>query len=322
MNFANKLAKIIKRCIVLGTIVCVLFLSLCFAFGAKLVFAMPFYDLQPEALTLRASFYTSYSSSTKERKHNIALASKSLNNVFVDVGGEFSFNKTVGERTEKRGYKKAKIISGGEFVDGVGGGVCQVSSTLYNAVLLSGLEIVEFHPHSLPVGYVAPSFDAMVNSGWADLKFRNNTHNPIIIKTFATEDRLLIEIHGQKMNETYQRESVVTSTILPLEEQIVFDELGAYPDLYEGETRQVRYAKNGYTSEGYIVKIANGKKQRKKIRTDKYGAIRGLVVQGTAKKPIDNSEENNIIESQIKNSLKLIEKLLNDKKYFDKNKFL
>jgi vancomycin resistance protein YoaR len=67
----------------------------------------------------------------------------------VDVGGEFSFNLTVGKRTEKRGYKTAKIIVNGEFVDGVGGGVCQVSSTLYNAVLLAGLNVIEYHPHSL-----------------------------------------------------------------------------------------------------------------------------------------------------------------------------
>ena len=125
--------------------------------------AMPFYDLQPKKIVLRAEFSTNYSSSTDARKFNVALASKTLDNTLVDINGEFSFNYTVGERTERRGYKKAKIIVGGEFVDGVGGGVCQVSTTLYNAVLLAGLKIIECHPHSLPVSYVAPSFDAMVN---------------------------------------------------------------------------------------------------------------------------------------------------------------
>ena len=119
----------------------------------------------------------------------------------MDINGEFSFNYTIGERTERRGYKKAKIIVGGEFVDGVGGGVCQVSTTLYNAVLLAGLKVVECHPHSLPVSYVEPSFDAMVNSGWADLKFINDTHNPVIIRARADGAKLTIQIFGEPMNE-------------------------------------------------------------------------------------------------------------------------
>ena len=100
----------------------------------KTVNAMPFYDLRPQEMVLRAEFCTYYSSSTSERKHNITLATKALDNTFIDVGAEFSFNLTVGERTVKRGYKTSKIIVAGEFVDGVGGGVCQVSTTLYNAV--------------------------------------------------------------------------------------------------------------------------------------------------------------------------------------------
>ncbi|MBR1984094.1 MAG: VanW family protein [Clostridia bacterium] len=167
------------------------------------VSAMPFYDLQPKELTLRASFYTSYPASTEERKNNIKVASKSLDNVFVDSNSEFSFNDTVGPRTVNRGYKTAKIIFGGQFVDGVGGGVCQVSTTLYNAVLLAGLLISEYHPHSLAVSYVAPSFDAMVNSGSADLKFINNTHNPIIIKSHADDASIKIEIYGEPMLEKY-----------------------------------------------------------------------------------------------------------------------
>ena len=131
-------------------------LSFILGFRAMQTKAMPFYDLQPSSLTTRASFYTSYPSSTAERKHNIILASKSIDNTFIDVGGEFSFNLVVGDRTEKRGYKKSKIIINGDFADGIGGGVCQVSTTLYNAVLLAGLEIIEYHPHSLPVSYVAP----------------------------------------------------------------------------------------------------------------------------------------------------------------------
>ncbi len=245
--------------------------------------AMPFYDLQPQYLTLRSSFYTSYSSSTIERKSNIKLAAKSLNNVFVDVGGEFSFNRTVGERTEKRGYKTAKIIVNGEFVDGVGGGVCQVSTTLYNAVLLAGLEVTEYHPHSLPVSYVAPSFDAMVNSGWADLKFINNTHNPIIINTCADDSTLHIYIYGEPMQVKYSRKSQITQSIPCPKEEIIYDDENAYPDLYEGESKFLRYGKEGYKSEGYLIATKNGKVINiKKIRSDSYSPTRALVIYGKA----------------------------------------
>ncbi len=253
------------------------------AFTARKAGAMPFYNLKPEQLVLRSSFYTTYESSIDERKINIALAAKSLNGTLVDVGAEFSFNRTVGERTVKRGYKVAKIIVGGEFVDGVGGGVCQVSTTLYNAVLLAGLKITEYHAHSLPVSYVAPSFDAMVNSGSADLRFINDTFNPIVIYTHADGQKLTVEIYGQKPALSIERYSVVTERIPCEKEQIIVDEKGEYPDLLVGEYRFVKYGKSGYKSEGYIVAKKDGKVMfNRKIRSDKYNSTRGIVVYGTA----------------------------------------
>ena len=270
--------------------ICLLFLifsvGVFYAFSTQTVYALPFYHLNPKVTVLRAKFYTSYANSMPERKQNIALASASLNNVFIDVGAEFSFNFTVGERTEKRGYQKAKIILNGEFADGVGGGVCQVSTTLYNAVLLAGLKVTEFHPHSLPVSYVSPSFDAMVNSGSSDLKFVNNTDNPIIIKTFADGNKLQVEIYGEPMQETYVRKSVVTEVIPPPKELETLDEKGEYPNLYQGESMFLRYSTAGLKSQGFIAVIKNGKEVKcEKIRSDKYSATRGVVILGTAQKP-------------------------------------
>ncbi len=254
-------------------------------------YAMPFYDLQPKNMVLRASFYTSYKNSNENRKNNIKLASKSLNNTLIAPMEEFSFNRIVGERTISRGYKNAKIIVNGEFVDGVGGGVCQVSTTLYNAILLAGLTVTEYHPHSLPVNYVAPSFDAMVNSGWADLKFVNQTHNPIIIRSFANDEMIKIEIYGEPMDMKIVRKSVVTEEILCPEYEIIKDELGEFPELLEGEQKIVRYGKNGYKSEGFIL-IFNGKKLvcTKKIRKDSYLAVKGKIILGTTKKPSEIEE--------------------------------
>ena len=251
--------------------------------------AMPFYDLQPKKIVLRSEFSTRYSSSTEERKFNVNLASKTLDNTLVDINGEFSFNLTIGERTEKRGYKKAKIIVGGEFVDGVGGGVCQVSTTLYNAVLLAGLKIIECHPHSLPVSYVEPSFDAMVNSGWADLKFINDTHNPVIIRARADGEKLTIQIFGEPMVERYERVSVLTGEVPQPKAEITFDDKGEYPDLFEGEFKFLRYGKSGYKSEGYIKTFVNGKHVKtRKIRTDKYLPTKSVIIYGRAKREDDN----------------------------------
>ncbi len=264
----------------------ILYVCLCVLNGGLLqvkAHAMPFYDLKPAFIRLRAEFSTDYSKSSSERKSNIALASRSLNNVFVDVGGEFSFNRTVGPRTEKRGYQKAKIIVKGEFVEGVGGGVCQVSTTLYNAILLSGLKVTEYHPHSLPVNYVAPSFDAMVNSGSADLRFINNTHNPIIIKTSADGDRLKVQILGEPMKECYQRKSTIKEYISPPEQLVIYDDELKYPDLYQGEIKFLQYAKQGVVSEGLLIKTVNGKPiSAKVIRKDRYNPVRQIVVEGRA----------------------------------------
>lgn len=285
--------KVVKIWSVVFTLIATLIFSvLIFTKLNQPAYAMPFYDLQPKTIVKRASFYTSYPTSSDERKCNIALACKSLNNTLVDVNGEFSFNKTVGARTEKNGYKTSKIIVGGEFVDGVGGGVCQVSTTLYNAVLLAGLKVTECHPHSLPVGYVAPSFDAMVNSGYADLRFINDTHNPIIIKAFADGSTLRMEIWGEPLTVKYSRQSVVTGEIPAPTEQEMIDEKGEYPTLYQGDRLVIRYSKTGLISEGFIVATKNGKTVSiKKIRSDKYNAQRGLIIIGNAEKPPLDTEE-------------------------------
>jgi vancomycin resistance protein YoaR len=161
----------------------------------------------------RGAFTTYYLEQSKERASNIALATATISGTLVLPNEEFSFNKVVGERTEKRGYKIAKVIKGDSFVDGVGGGVCQVSTTLYNAVLLSGLEVKEVHRHTLAVGYVKKSFDAMVSYNFADLKFINTTAKPILIVGWAGGGAVKFAIYGTKSNQKISLESVVTKIV-------------------------------------------------------------------------------------------------------------
>ena len=244
--------------------------------------AMPFYALSPKEIIVRAEFSTDYSKSSEERKHNIALAVKSLDNAFIDVGGVFSFNDTVGERSEKNGYKSVKVITKGKFTEGVGGGVCQVSTTLYNAFLLADLKIIEYHPHSLAVSYIEPSFDAMVSYGYADLKVKNDTRNPVIVRIKADGEKITVTIYGEPNNVTVIRKSVIIGeTPLP-EDTILVDTDGIYPDLFAGEKRVVGFGKKGLKSEGIIIKKKNGKiVSNRQIRKDAYSPIPRVVVIGT-----------------------------------------
>ena len=127
------------------------------------------------------------------RGNNIIIAAGLLNNNIVAPGETFSFNKATGPRIPEKGYKPAPVIVGGTVIQGYGGGVCQVSSTLYNAVLEAGLKVVERYPHSRPIDYVPRGRDATV-SDFLDFKFRNNTDNFIMIKSWGGGGRLVVEI--------------------------------------------------------------------------------------------------------------------------------
>lgn len=128
-----------------------------------------------------SSYYTTLIDRSVNRTNNVKLSCQAIDGLILQPGQVFSFNVTSGPRTQERGYQVAPIFVGKKVVPGRGGGVCQTSSTLYNSVLEAGLEVVERHPHSLPVAYVAAGRDATVSWGGADLKFRNNLDVPIKI---------------------------------------------------------------------------------------------------------------------------------------------
>ena len=152
-------------------------------------------DLSPLG-TLRSAYFTNYASSSANRKSNLALAASKLDGHLLQPGEVFSYNNRVGPRTESRGWKTAHQFQDGQIVDGVGGGVCQSSSTLYNAVLMGGLKIVERHNHSLPVAYLSPARDASVSYGHLDFKFANNTDGPLYITAAADGKKFHIRLYG------------------------------------------------------------------------------------------------------------------------------
>lgn len=150
-----------------------------------------------------SKFSTSYTSSGYGRSTNIELAAQKLDGVVIMPGETFSYNQAVGQRTKAAGFKEATAYSNGQVVQEVGGGICQVSSTLYNAVLYANLEIVERTNHGFKPSYVKPGLDATVSWGGPDFKFKNNRNYPVRIKTDTSGKVLKIYIYGLKTNNDY-----------------------------------------------------------------------------------------------------------------------
>ena len=216
-----------------------------------------------------SSYTTYYDEKDGGRVENIRIAAGLIDGITVQGYGEFSFNKTVGRRTEDAGFKQAKIILNGEYVQGVGGGVCQVSTTLYNAALKSGLKITEFHPHSLRVSYVPPSRDAMVSSQ-SDLCFFNPFSHPIRICAWVFSGGLRVTFYGEGDG---------------LRREIVSEEKGEIspppPIVKDGEREEIiRSPKNGIKSESYLETYRGTQLiSREKLRTDEYLPTQGIIVK-------------------------------------------
>lgn len=147
---------------------------------------------------LLATYTTKLSDTSKGRVENIKIACDRTNDIILMPGEEFSYNKLTGYRTEKNGFKNAKVISNGQSIEGVGGGVCQVSTTLFNTVLYSGLDIVERRNHSVPSKYVDKGRDATVTDTGVDFVFKNNFKNPVYIRSYYHGEKVTCQIFGAK----------------------------------------------------------------------------------------------------------------------------
>ena len=224
---------------------------------------------------LIARFSTYYGDSKPDRKDNVALACRKIDGMVLYPEDEFSFNDIVGARTVENGFKSAYIIKDGEFVEGIGGGVCQVSSTLYNCALLANLTITCVRAHSLPVSYVAPSFDAMVSTA-SDLRFVNTLSSPVTIKMLADGKYLKAEMYGIE-SCTIRRRSQTIET-LPFEIEYRDD-----ATLKLGEEVIDTYGKEGLRSQGFLEYYQNGKLIKTVlIRKDTYFPQKRIVLRGTA----------------------------------------
>ncbi len=227
---------------------------------------------------LAGKFYTSFDSSGQARRSNIKRACNAINGKIIKNGETFSFNTATGARTAENGYKEAKIIVGGTYIDGFGGGVCQVSTTLYNACLLAGLDIAEVHNHSLPSSYVNPCFDAMVNTGSSDLKVTNNTGYDCIITASAENGKCNVVIYGKepaykivRRFEKYQE--------LPAGADIIETDASKYNTTYLPGSYQISYPIDGFRAKGYLDYYdGDCLIKSKKIRDNTYNPKKGITL--------------------------------------------
>lgn len=220
---------------------------------------------------------TTLATSGSKRTSNVNLALSYFNFMTVEPGETVSFNKVVGKRTEKNGFKRAPEYAGSTVIEGVGGGVCQASTTIYGAVIRAGLTVVERHQHTMTVGYVQPSQDAAVSDGDKNMRFKNNTESTLYI--FAYVDRkkeeAVCKIFGQPVDpNTYiEIESVVLQTDISGKGiSYVKDEEGSHA-WYTDEKVLKKEGKPGMRSEAYRVvrSIATGEEiSREKLSADSY----------------------------------------------------
>ncbi|MGI6227168.1 MAG: VanW family protein [Peptococcales bacterium] len=228
--------------------------------------------------TLIGQFTTWFNPQQKSRSANIKLAAQALNDYLLAPKEEFSFNKIVGPRTKEAGYNDAPIILNKQFVDGLGGGVCQVSSTLYNVLIRSNLLIVERHPHSLPVGYVPKGMDAAVVYGLKDLRFMNNTKGHILFKTYVGQGSITIKLFGSK--EEMQNIEVVSIVEKIFTPKIIIKNK---EELAKG---QVTVEQHG--EEGYLVRVERIIKDMEEnilvhemLSRDYYPPVDKIILQAT-----------------------------------------
>ena len=220
---------------------------------------LPIMVLQPQVSTEEvASQYglidyaiTNASSSSRARINNIVTAMGFINGTCVKPGEIFSFNETVGQRTTARGFKKATAYSSGEVTEQIGGGICQVSTTLFNAAVKADMEIVERHNHSLTVHYVDKGKDATVNWGDQDFRFKNTSSDNVYICCYLTKDkRVRFGIFGRLLpnGEKITVEAVTTEVVKAETEY----QQSAF--LAPGETYVLQEGRNGYKAEAYKVR--------------------------------------------------------------------
>lgn len=251
-------------------------------------YEIPLKFIEPEILTselgdeafpdLITKFSTRYDAGNINRSINLELSSAKINGTVLLPGEEFSYNKVVGERTIAAGYRDAAIYSGGEVVDGLGGGICQISSTLYDLAVQANMEITDRHNHQFVTSYIDAGKDATVVYGYIDFKFVNTRKYPVKIESNVSGGIAEMKMYGVKEETEYdiRLETEVIETI-PFSVKYVDDS-----SLDAGDEEVKQYGASGYKTITYKVYRLNGAEvKREVLSNDTYDAMTKIIIRGT-----------------------------------------
>lgn len=226
-----------------------------------------------------ASTKTSAKSSSGNRITNLRLACEALNGLRIEPGAVFSFNETLGKRTTEKGYKRAPAVSGGAHTLEVGGGICQVATTLFNTVAKAGHQIIKRYPHTIPSTYVPRGLDATIDWPNQDFRFRNTSDYPIYLSAGVTRDKqVIVELHGKKLDEgvSFKLKGETNATRSAGEPRYV-----PVGDLPTGMTRVKEARRNGYQVTTYRILMKDGKEvERERLFKSNYPSFGGIVEVG------------------------------------------
>lgn len=252
---------------------------------------LPLTEVQPKIIAaelkkmdrILAAYTTSFNHYNTNRSENIKISANSINHLLVKPDEVVSFNDLVGLRVAEAGFKEAPVIIEGKTVPDIGGGVCQVSSTLYNAILLADLKPVERTPHFHPLGYVPIGLDATVADNLLDFKFKNSLSSSIYIVTQIVEGDLTIFVLGNAANLSESQISL-TATIdkeLPPKTTVEYD-----ATLAAGKQIVKEEGLTGYIVSSYRIKSLNGQEiSRELLYTDEYSPEDKMITIGTKASP-------------------------------------
>ncbi len=233
-------------------------------------------DMFAKSQSLLGSFHTNISSaSSTERRANIARAAESINGYIIYPEEVFSTNNAFGKRISSNGYKKAPIIVKGEMVDDVGGGICQVSSSLYMAALYSELQIVERQNHSLKVGYADYAYDATLVDGAIDLKIKNNTKFPVYIESSVINNKVIVNIYGNERRNSNIKLSFQNELIQKINPPAPITKLDN--TLAPGTSKEKSKETPGYKYVLYKIVTEDGKQVSKEIVNTSYYKPKGRI---------------------------------------------
>lgn len=269
-----------------------------------LLIQLPLYTLQPE-VTLKSlrqegidrkiiQFSTGLGNSSEGRIHNVSAAAQAVNGLILPPNGTFDYEKVIRKAEKDYGFREAPVIVNGQLTPGIGGGICQVSSTVYNAALLTGLDIVERRNHSLPVKYLPKGLDATFASGSINFRFKNNTGKSLLIHAKVEGGRLTVKFFGTfPENVSYALES---RTIETLSVPVKYVSSNVLPD---GAQQVLQNGQPGYIVETMRTKRVDGKVvESKTITRDTYKAQNRLIAR-SGHTNLPDPKEPSVVEDGI-----------------------